>query len=259
MRALALSLMLGLYVQTVLAQKVSFEVATIKPSTPGAVVRIGGSCHGTDSKYYPTEIETPPLGRCVYVNITLSDLLSSTFAATDSNGIRMEVTGGPSWVNSERWEIQGKAEDPSSTKESDLRLMLRQLIIERFQLQFHSETRDAQGFALLIAKNGPKFSEDQRDISPAMFFNGKDARFQNSSLADLAMFLSGPVGAPVMDKTGLRRKYAFEFHIPPRQSGDADSPAIFTALQEQLGLRLDSTKVPVETLIIDKVQKLSDN
>jgi len=171
----------------------------------------------------------------------------------------MKVTDGPSWVDSERWEIQGKAEDTSNAKESDLRLMLRQLIIERFQLQFHSETREAQGFALVIGKNGPKFSEEQRDVSQTMFFNGNDARFQNSSLTDLAMFLSGPLRAPVMDKTGLTRRYAFEFHIPPRQSGDADSPSIFTAMQEQLGLRLDSAKVPVDTLVIDSAQKPSEN
>src|SRR6185436_10660927 len=105
---------------------------------------------------------------------------------TVSNGIRMKVIGGPSWADSERWEIQGTGEDPASAKESDLRLMLRQLIIERFKLEFHSETKEGQGFALVIAKNGPKFSEDQRDVSQTMFFNGNDARFQNSSLTDLA-------------------------------------------------------------------------
>lgn len=162
-------------------------------------------------------------------------------------------------MDSERWEIQGRTENPSSTKEFDLHLMLRQLIIERFQLQFHSETKEGQGYALGIAKNGPKFSEDHRDVSPSMFFNGTDASFHNSSLTDFARFLSGPLGAPVMDKTGLTPQYAFEFHIPPRQSGDNDSTSIFTAVQEQLGLRLESARVLVDTLVIDSVQRPSEN
>ena len=163
------------------AQKQKIEVATIKPSIPSPVVRIGGSCHGTDSAYYLRHRATT-IGTMCLCQHHSGRLVVQYLRSPVSNGIRTKVIGGPSWVDSERWEIQGRTENPSSTKEFDLHLMLRQLIIERFQLQFHSETKEGQGYALGIAKNGPKFSEDHRDVSPSMSFNGTDASFRNSSL-----------------------------------------------------------------------------
>jgi uncharacterized protein (TIGR03435 family) len=173
-------------------------------------------------------------------------------------GLRVKVTGGPSWVASEPWDVQAKAEDPSVT-ESELKRMLQVLIAERFKLQFHSETNESQGFILVTGKSAPKLTEDHSDAPRRMYFNGQDATFQNARLEDFARFLSGPIGAPVFDKTGLEAAFRFEFHIPPSQSGDADSPSIFTAVQEQLGLRLESTKVSLDAFVIDHVEKPTEN
>jgi uncharacterized protein (TIGR03435 family) len=106
-------------------QKPSFEAATIKRNSPGPVTHIGGSCHGTDSMDYGTGFFAP-LGRCRFENITLADLLSvaHTPDIDDFNGIAIKVTGGPSWADSDRWDIQAKADDPTVFAESQLRQML---------------------------------------------------------------------------------------------------------------------------------------
>ena len=146
--------------------------------------------------------------------------------------------------------------------------MLLTLLAERFQLQFHRETKEVDGFALVVARGGLKIAED-RGLSdknePSMSAGPAGLLYRKAPLWMLTNYLSGPVGAPVVDKTGLTGLFSFSFQPPPPQlraspdNPDLGAPSIFTAIQEQLGLRLESAKVPLDVLVIDHVERPTPN
>jgi uncharacterized protein (TIGR03435 family) len=235
----------------------AFEVASVKLSTAvGTGVR--GGCHGIDSKYAPNEAASaPPLGRCVIRDGRLSHMLSIAYKLRSMSMIK----GGPEWVwGDDRFNVEAKAEDPKAT-EDQLLQMLQALLIERFSLKFHREIKEVQGYALVVGKNGPKL-KDAKDTSVNASFsptfkpvpgqsNTLTARcYSMTRLADiLTVFWN-----PVMDKTGLTGDYDFRLTW-----NDTDGPSVFSAVQEQLGLKLEPQKVPLSYLIIDSAQKPSEN
>jgi uncharacterized protein (TIGR03435 family) len=131
--------------------------------------------------------------------------------------------------------------------------------MERFKLQFHHEMKDVSGFALLVSKGGLKIEEDHEENNegPSMRAGPAGMVYRKTPLSRFASFLSAPAGAPVIDKTGLTGTFSFTFQ-PPRAS-DPASPSIFTAVQEQLGLRLEPLKVPADFLVIDHVERPTPN
>ena len=172
------------------------------------------------------------------------------------------IKGGPDWATGgeDRYNIEAKAEDPKATEEQLLQ-MLQALLVERFQLKFHREIKDTQGYALIVAKNDPKLKRAAGDAVDVAFSpmgkpvpgqsNTMTARtFSMTRLADLLTMF----GPPVMDRTGLTASYDFKLTW-----NDTDGPTLSTALQEQLGLKLDSQKVPVSYVVIDSAQKPSAN
>ena len=147
------------------------------------------------------------------------------------------------------------------------------LLADRFRLVIHRESKEAPVYALVVGKSGPKVEESKEpDGAPQnMSTNNNGGKVQMTakriSMAQLATNLSGNLGRPVLDRTGLPAKYNFKMDwsvdLNARQaenSGlDSSGPTIFTAIQEQLGLRLESTKGPVEIIVIDRAEKASEN
>jgi uncharacterized protein (TIGR03435 family) len=238
-----------------------FEVASVKPSTSG-FNGVRGGCHGIDSKYSPNEMAAAaPLGRCVITDGRLSHLVAIAYRVR-SIGL---MKGAPDWViaGSERFTIEAKAEDPTKATEEQLLQMLQTLLVDRFKLKFHRENRDVPGFALVVAKNGPKLQESKSDevatsfgptLKPADPSGPISLTARKYSIPGLANLLSQIGPGPVADQTGLTGVYDFKLSWD-----ETAGPSLVTALQEQLGLRLESQKVPVSFFVFESAQRPSGN
>jgi uncharacterized protein (TIGR03435 family) len=237
-----------------------FEVASVKPSTSG-FNGVRGGCHGIDSKYSPTQqASAPPLGRCVITDGRLSHLITIAYNLSSVALIK----DAPDWVigGLERFTIEAKAEDPTKATEAQLLEMLQTLLVDRFKLKFHRENQDVPGFGLVIAKNGPKLHEASGDETVTSFGNslkpGPDEPIaltaRKYSMATLSDVLSRFVPGPVIDQTGLNGSYDFKLSWDEKAG-----PSVFTAVQEQLGLRLNPQKVPVSFFMFESAQKPASN
>jgi uncharacterized protein (TIGR03435 family) len=226
------------------------------------------------------------------VGVTFKTLMAYAYAVKD-----FQIIGGPDWINSDRYDIQAKAEVgsvPVSARMRDLNtpdpmaLRTQSLVDDRFQLRMHREIREFAVYELAVARGGSKLqlSPDQGPPEPGMLERGSLSIQRTPSgwtlqasaipLSSLIAVLSNQIGTPIVDKSNLKPGlYDVSLHWapnrPPAEGPPADSPAnrvalddpeappIFTAVQEQLGLRLVSGKGPVEVLVIDAVQKPSAN
>ena len=168
---------------------------------------------------------------------------------------------GPEWMGFERFDISAKAGD--AVGEDQLRLMMQTLLHDRFGLALHHETKEMQAYALVVAKGGPKFRESaeegEMDFQPDKGRMAvKVARAQVGMLADI---LYNVLHAPVIDQTGLKGRYDVTIDIgkyildkPPDSAMDITAMLI-NGLQEELGLKLESKKMPLDLLVVDRVEK----
>jgi uncharacterized protein (TIGR03435 family) len=269
--ALMVMASVGLWGQA--AAPLTFEVASIKPAAQDA---------------RGTMIRMMPGGALTVTNATLRLLVTVAYDVRD-----FQISGGPGWVGSERYDVNAKAEGSASsasvpeyprnitdaqrkTNQEQMRQRLQALLADRFQLTIHRETKEAPVYALVVAKNGPKLQES-KEGGPRLMMGRGQLNGQGALMEMLANVLSGQLGRPVLDKTGLQGKYDFklEFTPDPGQGAgpfgglgpgpdappppDPNGPSLFAAIQEQLGLRLESTKGPVEMIVIDRVEKSSEN
>jgi uncharacterized protein (TIGR03435 family) len=239
----------------------AFEVASVKPAQDSGGVT--GGCHGIDTVYTAGEkAYAPPLGRCVISDARLAHLVSIAWRIDTMSMIH----SGPDWIQRgvERYNVVAKAEDPSKATEQQLLTMLQNLIVERFQMKFHREPVETAGFALTIAKNGPRLEPSKSEDSDLVFGNhqGKpqpgvpvSLHAKRFTIAMLVKFLSTFGGkGPGIDKTGLDGVYDFTL------SWDDDAgPTLPVALREQLGLRMEPQKVQISNFIIDSAQRPSAN
>jgi uncharacterized protein (TIGR03435 family) len=254
-------------------QSREFEVASIKPTKLlGEGVR--SACHGIDSKFAANDLAaTVPLGRCVISSGRLSHMIGVAYNVT------MDVLkGGPQWVmtGDDRYDLEAKVEDPSTATEAELLGMLQRLLTDRFKLKFHRETNEIDGFALVIAKNGPKIREakddeeekislgmagaqDVADVKKALAGDQDGARpmlmtlsAQKVSMARLAQLIQGFARGHVVDETNLKGFYDVKLVL---ESGQAPSGP----LQEQLGLKLEPRKGFVEFMVIEYAEKPAAN
>jgi len=224
-------------------------------------------------------------------NVSLKMLIQSAY------GIREDlVSGAPSWADSARFDIDAKVAGPDvdalkKLGQEQRRSMLQPLLADRFKLKIHSETKQLPVYELVLAKGGSKLKEATAGDTYGNGIKGPDGvgrggmmRFgpgqltaQAVPITSLANILSQQLHRTLIDKTRLTGKYDLELNWTPDQGSDpmfkgadssqqradaapdASGPSIFTALQEQLGLRLQSTKGPVETLVIDHVEMPSEN
>ena len=268
------------------AQKPQFEVATIKPS---------------DTSQRGATIQNLLGGRFVARGVPLRPLM--TYAYHVQN---FQISGGPGWMVTDRWDIEARAEEGSIPPTSlanpnaadPMAIRLQSLLEDRFQLKIHRETKEFPIYELTIAKSGlkMKLSDDQTPFklpeqgavpppSPPQRAGGVPrynmrigrGNIQASAveIPSLVQALSQQAGRTIIDKTGLKGLYDINLQWTPdtpppdnptgptgaeaARSIDINGPSIFTALQEQLGLRLESAKGPVEVIVIDSVQKPSEN
>jgi uncharacterized protein (TIGR03435 family) len=214
------------------ASKVAFEVASVKV-TPGGTFAI--SPYGQ--------------GRFSIRNVSLTLLIAFAYGASDD-----QVSGGPDWRTSEYYDINAKAEDGVVLSNDELRPRLQDLLSQRFKLAIHRETTRVPGYALQVAKDGAKLkvSDGKAVAFPAILPGG--VRAPGVSMDTFATTLARQLGRPVVNETRLNGTYAITLDYAPDTATDSSLPSIFTAVQEQLGLRLESRLVPAETLVIDHVE-----
>jgi uncharacterized protein (TIGR03435 family) len=225
---------------------VVFEVATIKPTDPafgGIVMRLGG-------------------GRFSVTGFTLRDLIAFAYAVDVS-----QIAAGPNWAASERYDIFGKPEKEGPLTRDVARVMLRALLTDRFQLKFHRETKEMPVYVLTVGKNGSKMKpriDGDGGESTRLVFQGAKATGRNVSAKVLAEELQAMLfDRPVVDQTGLAGSFDFNLSWRPEAgasvTGDPNDPDIFTAIQEQLGLRLQLQKALAEMIVVDGAEKASEN
>lgn len=243
----------------------AFEVAAIKVNNSGG----GNSSSNTND------------GRFTASNVTLKSLIQ--YEAYGIPGPR--ILGGPKWIDTTRFDVEAKMDEAEAAQLKALdrkqngeqtHAMFQQLLADRFKLAVHWETRELPIYALVAAKNGPK-------LQPTTELNGgsgtsshgsqtsRELKATNQTVQDLAetltQILSEELGRNVVDKTGIEGKYDFTLKwtpetdaAPTADNGAPDSgPSLFTALQEQLGLKLESAKGPVKVLVIDHAEMPSEN
>jgi uncharacterized protein (TIGR03435 family) len=236
--------------------RLTFEVFTIKPADPNA--RGGG-------------IKPDPGGQTYEASGVPVKLIIALMYKVPQR----QITGGPAWLDSDRFDIKAKAAHPSSL--DDLHVMFQNLLADEFKLKFHKETREGPVYALVVDKSGSKMKVNQSETDYNKFTINAGAKpgeivGLREDMIHFAWWLSQIVardGRPVIDKTGLTGFYdfnlAFSPELPPGVDpeklppGLMDNPPIFVALKEQLGLRLEAQKGPVEFYVIDHAEKPADN
>ena len=254
------------------AQKPSFEVASIKPSLSGTE---GGSLGPRGNELWAT-------------NMPLENLLMYAYSPPGAPLLREQVIGAPEWARTDRFDIQAKTSGSERTPAAQMRIMMQSLLEDRFQLKAHRETRELPVYNLVRFKSGPKPSVDQTPPDPKQAFiqfasaaapvealpRGAMRIASSSSsttltgtaisISQIVMLLQGKSDRIISDKSGftglLDVHLEFSPNLPPAP-GDADTPtapSIFTAIQE-IGLKLDSAKAPLEVLVIESVHKPTGN
>jgi uncharacterized protein (TIGR03435 family) len=218
----------------------AFEVASIRPTR---------LVSGVEGGNWPKVVTTP--GGLTLHKHTLRDCIEWAWS------VRSFQIAGPAWIDDEKYEIGAKTAGSATT--DDLRRMLRMLLEERFRLALHRESKEVAVYALAAAKNGPKLRDAVAEESAwTRVGPGLRVSFRRSTVAQLAEFLSNLVfvDRPVVDASGLAAPYDFLLDLREvADSTDATRPSLGTLLQEQLGLKLEPRKAPVEILVIDHAER----
>lgn len=225
----------------------SFEVATIKPTSPDE--------HGPRYDFRNRRFSV--------IHASLSDLLKFSYGLQQS-----QIAKAQEWVNSESYDISAVPGGEGEPSIKQWESMVRKLIADRFQLNFHFEKQEQAVYALTVARTGPKLTRSESDpgASGGMGF-GPPGNFgaTNQTMADIAEALGqGVLNRPVEDQTGLSGKFSLRLTWTPDGLATATEdpnalPDFFTAIQEQLGLKVVSIKAPVDVLVIDHVKRPSPN
>jgi uncharacterized protein (TIGR03435 family) len=180
-----------------------------------------------------------------------------------------QIAGLPDWTKTEGWDIDGVTNEIGEPDLTQFQAMVRKILTERFGLTLHHEQREMAVLALRVAKGGPRLTANTSD--PDGLPNQQDVRgsgqltitFKNTSMHDLTLILLGQVDRPVVDETGLNGKYDFQLKWTYEDSAaptdGSAAPVLFTAIQEQLGLKLERVKAPADVLVVDKVERPGAN
>ena len=232
----------------------AFEVATIKPSMPGQQGR-GITMRGRE---------------VLTINTPLGYLIEFAYGLNSR-----QIIGGPPWMQSENFDIVGRPLAEGVPNERQLRGMIRVLLEDRFKLAIHREKRELPVYALVVG-SAPKMTKNDSNpngLPGAGFRALGNLGVVNATMVDFATVMqSNVLDRPVIDRTGLQGRFDFTLVWTPDESQfrgmgvqvpppppDAKLPGLFTAIQEQLGLKLDSTNAPAEVIVIDSVERVSDN
>ncbi len=225
-------------------QPIAFEVASVKQN------QISNS--GISRKITP--------GNLIYTNIALAEFFEL------AHGISPRQLSGPDWLIKDRYDIVAKAADPAASADA-IKRMLRTLLEERFKVTLHYEAKEMPVLALVVSRDGPKLhvADGKEPQETRLAIGGYE--FQNTSMTDLARFLSPVAPRQVVDRTGLKGLYNFKISLdairPAPNNTDGRKEAVFDAVQDSmlsalsdLGLRLEAQRAPMDFVIIDNMQRI---
>jgi len=218
----------------------SFAVASVKPAPPQADPSTGNWSH-------------PGIGRFSATHVSLSLLIRLAYGIDES-----QIANKPGWIETDLYDIDAEAEDGVSLTRDELKPRLQDLLRQRFHLVAHEETRFSRGYALIIGKDGPRLTPTRAEHFPGYRINlsAGQMRGANWSMPQLAKYLTPLAGFPVVDQTGIAGNYDIAFSYDPELDGGGVLPAFEAALKQATGLLLRPQKIPVETLVIDSVDKV---
>jgi len=212
----------------------SFEVASIKPNNSGS----------HSSRWNTND------GGVRAENISLKQMIELAYDVKDYS------LSGPAWLDSERFDVQAKP--PGRMTDEVFAPMLRSLLADRFRLALHRESKEISGYALLLGRKPPQPHSMPKEGGSHMNWSDGKLTATNASMKQLADFFSRQLGQPVEDSTGLTGVFDLKLEwTPDERSQDAtkEAPFLFTAVQEQLGLKLQPRKVNVDVLVVDRVER----
>lgn len=240
--------------------KPKFEVATIKPADP-------------DKPGWGINVNRS--GMLITHNTTLSDLIKFAYDLHPK-----QVIGAPAWFDTDKFDISAKPDKPGLPNVNQMKVMLQALLVERFSLDFHKDKRELPAYAITVAKGGSKIQKETNAPVPLPGFGGVPQRgfnVRNATLAEFASVMQAQfMDQPVVDQTELgdtRYTFILKFtpdagmrpfggaappEAPPAQDADAP-PDLYLAMEQQLGLRMQKTKTPVDVMVVEKIEKPSAN
>jgi uncharacterized protein (TIGR03435 family) len=234
----------------------SFEVATIKPTKPDEQRKL----FVVRGNHFMT------------VNTSLTDLITMAFGVQQK-----QIAGQPEWLDKDKWDIEAQPDVPGAPNRQQINTMVKKLLADRFQLKFHEDKKELGAYVLTVAKSGNKMTAGSTDPNqlPGLFFTGLGRlTVQNATMEDFSgLMQSAVLDKPVVDQTGLAGKWNFllkwtpdesqfggmGIKVPPPTDNPDAPPPLFTAIQEQIGLKLDAGKAQVKVLVIDKAEKPTAN
>ena len=235
----------------------SFEVATIKPSPPDRQ----GKSVGFRGGHYMSR------------NTNVNDLIALAYGLHAK-----QIVGGPDWFGTDLYDIEGKPDAEGLPNDKQIKTMLQKLLTERFKLTFHHDKRELSVYVISVASGGAKMTTSSPNGRTNFLFRGLgDLLVTNMTMTDFATWMQAAVmDKPVVDQTGLSSRYDFQLNwtpdesqfaqfrgtgrvVPPPTNDPNAPPSLYTAMQEQLGLKMGTAKFPDDVIIIDHVEKPSEN
>jgi uncharacterized protein (TIGR03435 family) len=241
MRWIGLAAILAVCLGTSAARAVEFEAASLKPSNAGR----GRGAMRMDAT------------RLTYSNVSVRECMMSAW------NVKAYQIDGPDWLSADRYDLVATSAAPA--EEDALKEMLRTLLLNRFHMKVHTETRELPVYAMVVSKNGAKL-KDAAAGRPAIRVNGGSVSFTSVTIADLIDLMSrirlAELDRPVVDDTGLTGHYDLTVQLFGTEEemtsavskGDFGS-SIFTLIQEQLGLRLEPKKLPLQMVVVDQAER----
>jgi uncharacterized protein (TIGR03435 family) len=232
--------------QSLAAPEPAFDAASIKPAKPGT--------RGYSIRPLP--------GRVSAENVTLKLLIAEAYHISDR-----QISGGPKWIDAERYDIEAKAAGDVPPTTYQLRAMLQKLLLDRFALALRREAQEMPVYVLRAGKGGPKFRPAAHPEAPVMFhvFQRRQITAGNAPLENLTEALAWLLGKPVLDRTGLEGSFDYKLDWTPDEvqlqspeappQADGTAPSLAGALLQQMGLRITSEKAPVEVLVVERAEK----
>jgi len=206
-----------------------------------------------------------PDGGLLFRNSSIQELIVDAYSTQDGR-----VRGGPGWVSADKYDIDARTAGPVAIEET--RLMLQSLLVDRFKLRTHWQTEELSGYALVVARGGPRLTLNADPkcggaCGVTQSITG-ELTARKLPLSELAPRLERILGRPVVDRTGVSGDFDFTLRWAPdttqfggrgQELSNDQRPSLIAALEEQVGLKLEATKVPVQFLVIDAIERPSEN